>query len=404
MFSKLLSTAAVVLATSQLVAAQTHTDCNPTKKTCPDDAALGSAITVDFSKGKNDFFKVADGTTLKYDSNGAVFTINKETDAPTITSNKYIFFGKVDVEVQAAPGQGIVTSFVLQSDDLDEIDWEWIGSDKAQVQTNYFGKGDTTTYDRGAYHPIANPQDQVYKYSIDWTKDYVRWSINDKQVRELKYSDAKGGTRFPQTPMQIKLGTWVAGGADSPEGTVEWAGGHTDFTQAPFIAHYKSITVQDYSNGVKNAEKYSWKSGSDGSYQSINVITGDGSSSSDDTSSSSSSSSSSSATSTAKSTTKTSTAESSTKTSESTKTTLATSTLSPTSSTSTNGSSSSGSGTFASETGTPSSNNESEAGGSSSSSGAAQAAQTTVPVQGAAFKSSFSGAALGACLLAPLLL
>jgi hypothetical protein len=60
---------------------------------------------------------------LKYGSNGAEFIMSKETDAPTITSNWYIFFGKVDLVIQAAPGTGIVSSFVMESDDLDEIDW-----------------------------------------------------------------------------------------------------------------------------------------------------------------------------------------------------------------------------------------------------------------------------------------
>ncbi|KAI1387274.1 glycoside hydrolase family 16 protein [Hypoxylon trugodes] len=386
MFSKLLSATTVVLAAASLVSAQTSTDCDPTKKKCPDDAALGKTVTVDFSKGSNDLFKVADGTKLTYDGTGALFTINKETDAPTITSNKYIFFGKVDVEVQVAPGTGIVTSFVLQSDDLDEIDWEWLGGDKAQAQTNYFGKGDTTTYDRGAYHPVANPQDQVYKYSVEWTKDHVVWLINDKQVRELKYADAKGGTRFPQTPMQIKLGTWVAGRSDAPEGTVQWAGGKTDFSQAPFVAHYKSITIQDYSNGVKNAEKYSWKDGSDGSYQSINVITGDGSS--DDSSSSSASSTATS--------TKASSASSTAKSTESAKSTLTTSTVSASAS-----ASATSSGSSASETATPS-GTESQSAGSSSSS--APASQTSLPTTSGAFKVGFSSAALSACLLAALML
>ncbi|KAI1410763.1 glycoside hydrolase family 16 protein [Hypoxylon sp. FL1857] len=388
MLAKFLSTTAVVLAASQLVAGQTHTDCDPTKKKCPDDTAFGSTVSVDFSKGASDLFKPADGTKLTYDSNGAVFTINKETDAPTITSTKYIFFGKIDVQVQAAPGTGVVTSFVLQSDDLDEIDWEWLGGDKAQVQTNYFGKGDTTTYDRGAYHPVSNPQDNVYTYSIDWTKDYVRWYINGNQVRELKYADAKGGTRFPQTPMQIKLGTWVAGRSDAPEGTVQWAGGKTDFSQAPFIAHYKSITINDYSNGVKGAEKYVWADGSDGSYQSIKVVTGDGSS--DDTSSSSSSST---ATSTA---TKSTGSSSATKTSESSKTTLATSTVSSTASASVSSSSSS-----ASEPTSPSGTNGTA---SPSSSGSAPVAETSAPGTNGAFKAGFSGAALGACLLAAFML
>ncbi|KAI1769435.1 glycoside hydrolase family 16 protein [Hypoxylon sp. FL1150] len=387
MFSKFVSTAAVVLAAGQLVSAQTTTDCNPMKKTCPADPAVGTTTTIDFTKGENDFFKAADGTSLTYDDTGALFTINTETDAPTITSNKYIFFGKVDLEVQVAPGAGIVTSFVLQSDDLDEIDWEWIGSDTTQAQSDYFGKGDTTTYDRGAYHDVSDPQGSVYTYSVEWTKDHVLWLINGNQVRELKYADAENGSRFPQTPMQIKLGTWCAGGNDSAEGTREWAGGYTDFSQAPFVAHYKSITIQDYSDDVSGATEYVWADGSDGSYESITVVTGD----SNDTSSSTT------ATSTAKST-KTATSDAtSTNTSDSSKTTLSTATVSATS-TST-GSSSSASGTATNE--------DSEAGSSSNSSSSSTSSSTaaeTSPVTAGAFKVGFSGAAFGACLLAAFML
>ncbi|KAI1800276.1 glycoside hydrolase family 16 protein [Daldinia bambusicola] len=392
MFSKLLSTTAVVLAATQLVSAQTHTDCDPTKKKCPADPALGTTVTVDFTKGENSLFKAADGTTLSYDKNGAVFTINKETEAPTITSTKYVFFGKIDVELQAAPGTGVVTSFVLQSDDLDEIDWEWLGGDKTQVQSNYFGKGDTTTYDRGAYHDVSNPQDQVYKYTIDWTKDYVRWLINDQQVRELKYADAKGGSRFPQTPMQIKLGTWVAGRSDAPQGTVEWAGGKTDFSQAPFIAHYKSVTIQDYSNGVKNAKNYVWADGSDGSYQSIKVETGDGKN--DDTTSSSS------ASSTAKSTktteTKSASETASTKTSDKTTLTTVTSSASATATASASAS--------ASESATPTGGNDTSAAPSGSSSTSPAAPTTSIPTTNAGMKTGFSAAAIGACLMAVFML
>ena len=178
--------------------------------------------------------------------------------------------------VQASFGQGVVTSFVLQSDNLDEVDWEWLGGDFEQVQSNYFGKGDTTTYDRGAYHDVENPQTSTHTYTLDWTKESIKWIIDGNTVRELKYADAQGGSRYPQTPMQLRLGTWVAGRSDAPEGTVEWAGGRTDFSKAPFIAYYKDIKITDYSNGVKGATKYSWNEGSDGSYQSIKVITGGG--------------------------------------------------------------------------------------------------------------------------------
>lgn len=273
MFSRILSTTAVVLAASQLAMAQTHTDCNPMEKTCPDDAALGKTLDIDFTKGPSDFFKEADGTKIEYSSEGAKFIINKETEAPTVTGQKYIFFGRVEADIKCAPGAGIITSLVLQSDNLDEVDIEWVGSDDLQVQSNYFGKGDTTTYDRGKYHQVAAPAVQWHNYALDWTPERINWEIDGKVVRTLNYKDAQGGSRFPQTPMQVKLGSWVAGGKNSPEGTREWAGGFTDFKQAPFVAIYKNIKIRDDSNGVKGATAYQWAKGSDGSYQSIKVLT-----------------------------------------------------------------------------------------------------------------------------------
>ena len=55
--------------------------------------------------------------------------------------------------MQVAPGKGIITSTVLFSDYLDEIDWEFCGNDFGVLtseeggQNNYFGKGVTGTYD-----------------------------------------------------------------------------------------------------------------------------------------------------------------------------------------------------------------------------------------------------------------
>ena len=68
-------------------------------------------------------------------------------------------FGHVEFTIKAAPGTGIVSSAVLQSDCLDEIDWEWLGGDDAQVQSNYFGKGITVSYNRGAFHGAQNNHD-----------------------------------------------------------------------------------------------------------------------------------------------------------------------------------------------------------------------------------------------------
>jgi hypothetical protein len=75
-----------------------------------------------------------------YAKDGVTFTVAKSGDSPQLTSKWYIMFGRVDISVKAASGAGIVSSFVLQSDTLDEIDWEWLGADPDKVQTNYFGQ------------------------------------------------------------------------------------------------------------------------------------------------------------------------------------------------------------------------------------------------------------------------
>jgi hypothetical protein len=70
----------------------------------------------------------------------------------------YLFFGTVTATLEAASGAGIVSAFIMQSDDLDEIDWEWLGGVTTNVQSNYFSKGNTTTYNRSAMENVANPQ------------------------------------------------------------------------------------------------------------------------------------------------------------------------------------------------------------------------------------------------------
>ncbi|KAK4150330.1 glycoside hydrolase [Chaetomidium leptoderma] len=275
MLSKIFTTVAVV---ASLVTAQTFTECDPTKRDdCPNPKAVGSKpVDVDFRKGANSFFKVADGTSLKYDTSlGAVFSINKETDAPTISSEKYIFFGQVDVTVRAARGKGIVTSFVLQSDDLDEIDWEWLGADNAQVQTNFFSKGCTDTYDRGGFSAVADPINQFHTYTIKWGPKQLQWIIDGAVVRTLENTGIDGCAGYPQSPMQIKLGTWVAGRADAPPGTIEWAGGVADFGDIPFDGYYQSLRIVDGmgAQGATEATAYHYTDRT-GKWESIKVVNG----------------------------------------------------------------------------------------------------------------------------------
>ncbi|KAF3388729.1 putative extracellular glycosidase [Penicillium rolfsii] len=252
-------TALGLLCSSILVTAQTYTNCNPLKTTCPADTALGKADQVfDFTSGSSSQFAASGAVT--YDStNGAAFTISKKGDGPLIQSGWYIMFGKVEFTIKVASGTGIVSSAVLQSDDLDEIDWEWLGGNNAQVQTNYFGKGDTSSYNRGAFHANAGNQDGFHTYSVDWTSSQIVWAIDGETVRVLTPATADTN-QYPQTPMMIKVGVWAGGDPDNAQGTIDWAGGLTDYSKGPFTMYLKSMTVTDYSTG--NSYSYGDHSGS----------------------------------------------------------------------------------------------------------------------------------------------
>lgn len=249
-----------------LARGQTSTSCNPTETTCDPDEALGMTIDVDFTQGEVNSFTSSGGTPT-YSDDGVTFTINEEGDAPTLNSVFYIMFGKVEITMKCADGTGIVSSVVLQSDDLDEIDMEFLGGYPTELQTMYFGKGERAD---GAAVTVTtdNNQENFITYTVDWSANRIIWSVAGEQVRVLEYNDADG--YYPQTPMMLKMGIWAGGDPDNAEGTISWAGGETDYSDGPFSMTVQSVVVTDYSTGSEY--KYGNESGL---WQSIESVGGE---------------------------------------------------------------------------------------------------------------------------------
>lgn len=268
------SSAAALALSLPLATAQTFTTCDPLNTTCPNNPGLkASTFSTNFLQGKSALSQwTADaGTTLTFGDNGAEFTIQQAGQAPTIQTDFYIFFGRIDVTMRAAPGAGIVSSIVLLSDDLDEIDWEFLGGNTAQVETNFFGKGNTTLYNRATYQSVTTPQTESHTYTVDWNSDRIEWIIDGQTVRTVTYDNALTvfGKNYPQTPMRLKLGNWCGGCSGESEGTVQWAGGPTTFNDAPYNMYVESVQIQN----TNPASAYQWV-GNSGSWQSIKLVNG----------------------------------------------------------------------------------------------------------------------------------
>lgn len=256
------------LALIGLASAQVHTDCNPLNETnCPPNPAFGTDHLWELdTRPSADLWETTAGTVDYSAENGAAFTIKEQGDSPTIRSKFYFFFGRTEIHLKAAPGQGIISSVMWLSDDLDEVDWEFLGTNNTHGETNYFGKGHQD-YHNAEWHPMADGlQADFHNYTTVWTKDKIDWFIDSQHVRTLVAKDANETRNYPQTPMRISLGIWAGGDPSLPEGTREWAGGDTDYKNGPYTMYVKKIHVADYSSG----EKYTYGDQS-GSWESIEI-------------------------------------------------------------------------------------------------------------------------------------
>ncbi len=265
-----------VVSTNTQVTAQTFSTCNPTAQSkcifpnafmilrkigCSPNPALGGSRSFTFTGGGSSDFTA--NRQVTYGSDGAEFTVAQSGDNPQLTSNSYIMFGRVEWVMKAAPGTGIVSSAILQSDCLDEIDWEWLGGDNSQVQSNYFRRGVTGT-GAGGFHSATSNHDDFHTYVIDWTADEIAWQVDGVTVRAVTAQQA--GSSYPQTPMNVRMGIWAGGDPTNPWGTIQWAGGSADYSAGPFTMYVKSVKVTDYSTGSQYS--YGDMSGTSGSIRS----------------------------------------------------------------------------------------------------------------------------------------
>jgi hypothetical protein len=251
--------------------AQVTTDCQPLNTTnCPADPAFGTDHMFVFNSTPSaDFWVPTAGSVSYSNENGAQFTINKQGDSPTIRSSFYIFFGRTEMMIKAASGTGVISSVMFLSDDLDEIDLEFMGGNQSYVETNYFGKG-RQDFNNAIYYPVnGGISNDFHNYTTVWTNESLIYYIDGTKVRTLLPKDANSTFNYPQTPVRISLGIWAGGDPSLPEGTREWAGGTTDYTKGPFNMYVKSARVTDYSTG----KEYSYGDHS-GTWESIKIAAG----------------------------------------------------------------------------------------------------------------------------------
>lgn len=109
------------------------------KLTTTDDIVDIGSYLGDRSKGN----WVASGKPVAYNGAGVLLTMAPDTVGTLMSSINYIWYGKVSITLTTSRGQGVVTAAILMSDSKDEIDYEFVGVDVQNAQTNYYAQGIT---------------------------------------------------------------------------------------------------------------------------------------------------------------------------------------------------------------------------------------------------------------------
>jgi hypothetical protein len=210
---------------------------------------------------------VSQGKPVVY-QDSILLTMAEGTVGTLLSSTHYVWYGKVCAKMTTSQGKGVVTAFILMSDAKDEIDYEWVGVDTANAQSNYYSQG-VTTYTNGRNLTVGNTVEKVHEYCVDWKPDTLKWLIDGKEMRSVERKDTWNSTAgrfdFPQTPSRIMLSLWPAGLPSNEKGTIDWAGGEIDWN-SPYMqngyyyAMVKSVSVECYDppSGAKGSGSKSY--------------------------------------------------------------------------------------------------------------------------------------------------
>ena len=106
-----------------------------------------------------------------------------------------------------------------------------------------------------------------HNYTVVWSKDEINWILDGSLVRTEPYQPPG---LYPQSPCYLKFGIWAGGDPSLKKGTIQWAGGPTDYSQGPFVMTVQSLRVVDSHTDVSY---YSYGDQS-GSWESIKAIPG----------------------------------------------------------------------------------------------------------------------------------
>ncbi|KAI9296621.1 hypothetical protein K502DRAFT_363989 [Neoconidiobolus thromboides FSU 785] len=191
-----------------------------------------------------DFF--TDGQTELTNDGLMLKMIKGSKGGSRMVSTAYFLYGNLTAQLKTGRTGGVVTSFITMSKVKDEIDFEWVGSEMEEVQTNVFYRGQADYINGGKSKVSSDTSQNIHTYTIEWTPNYIKWYVDNQLIRTLEKKDTAKNDKFsfPTTPSRIEFGLW--NGASMADGTKQWAGGDINWDSEDIKTKgYFSATIEN---------------------------------------------------------------------------------------------------------------------------------------------------------------
>lgn len=151
--------------------------------------------------------------------------------------------GRVEAEIRAARGEGLITGFFLhRARPRQEIDFEIMGNDPTSVLLNvYFNPGDAGT--SAAYGYRGSPcrislgfdaSTEFHQYSIEWRPHSITWAVDGRVIHRRGSWDP---TPVPHLPMKLHFNLWAPRSRE--------LAGHLAPDCLPAVAKIRNIRMYD---------------------------------------------------------------------------------------------------------------------------------------------------------------
>ena len=177
-------------------------------------------------------------------------TSAKDFSGAELYTNKEFTYGKFEARMKMAAASGTVSSMFLYQNGSEqasaqrwvEVDIEVLGKSPNSFQSNIItGKaGAQVTSEK--HHTVSPAADQgFHTYGLEWTPDYVRWTLDGQEVRKTNKGDNKNQVENLIGTQGLRFNIWSSESAD-------WVG-YFDESKLPLFQFINWVKVYKYTPG-----------------------------------------------------------------------------------------------------------------------------------------------------------